>query len=347
MKNPKANITLLAAARSNGSNLWFAMRKGICELRRPGGRMQSEEPIPKGVWEKKLSVILCTAGVCSGLSRAVSSVLDQSVSVEDYEVLVVWNRADEPPVSEFPANVRWVREPRQGVSYARNTGADHAKGEILLYIDDDAVANRNLVAQMLTAFRGRSHTAIVGGQIFLKLPKPRPEAVLPGQEGLWSAYRVPYGRYKTVKEQYAFPYGACFAVRHSALVALGGFPTQYGRVGMGYEGGEETALCFMALKKGWKIGIQPKAWVEHHVEPWRFSREHIKKTIRAGILTTYRLYRDGYAPRGWDLRYVRERLKIAQEEWSRLQKCGTEWEQYYKKCERDAFLELLQEMEEA
>ncbi|MBO5364541.1 MAG: glycosyltransferase family 2 protein [Clostridia bacterium] len=347
MKKPKANITLTGAAQVSGSGIRLALRKGICELRRPAGRAPEPMPIPKGRWEKKISVILCTAGVCSGLSEAVDSALAQTMRREDYEVLVVWNREDAPPITAFSPLVRWVKEPKPGISYARNTGAAHAKGEFLLYMDDDAVADKNLAARMAASFRGRSDTAIVGGQIFLKLPEPRPEAVLPGHEGLWSAYRVPYSRYKRVREQYAFPYGACFAVRHSALDALGGFPTDYGRVGAGYEGGEETALCFMALQRGWKIGIQPKAWVEHHVEPWRFSREHVRKTIRAGILTTYRLFRDGYAPRGWDLRYVRERLEIAEEEWNRLRETGTEWEQYYKECEREAFWELLQEMEEA
>ncbi len=347
MKKGKANISLWGAAGLEGSSLRLALRKVLCQLRCRSGRLPKSVPVPEKPWEKKLSVILCTTGECSGLSRAIQSVLSQSADEEDYEVLVVWNREDAPPMNEFPERVRWVREPRLGISHARNTGADHAKGEILLYIDDDAAADQHLVARMLDAFRGRPDTAIVGGQIFLKLPHPRPEAVLPGHEGLWSAYQVPYSGFRTVREQYAFPYGACFAVRHTALRALGGFPTEYGRVGNDYQGGEETALCFLALQKGWKIGIQPKAWVEHHVEPRRFHREHIQKTIRAGILTTYRLSRDGYAPWDWDLRYVKQRLEIAEEEFRRLQRTGTPWEQYYKQCERDAFRELLQEMEGA
>ncbi len=347
MKKPKANITLLTAAQGSSRNLWLALRKGLCELRLQGGKKGERIPIPREKREKRLSIILCTAGVCSGLVRAVESALNQTMNQKDYEVLVVWNRKDDPPKEQFSSRVRWVKEPREGLSYARNTGGAAAKGEILLYMDDDAVADRNLAVRMVASFGKHPDTAIVGGQIFLKLPNPRPEVVLPGHEGLWSAYRVPYTRYRTVREQYAFPYGACFGVRHSALTALGGFPAEYGRVGKGYEGGEETALCFMALKKGWKIGIQPKAWVEHHVEPWRFSREHVKKTIRAGILTTYRLCKEGYAPRGWDLRYVKERLRIAELERSRLGERGTELERYYKECERDAFLELLQEMEGA
>lgn len=324
-------------------NLWLALCKGLCELRRPGRKRVKSTPIPQGTWAKKLSVILCTRGTCPVLPQAVASVLCQKT--EDCEVLVVWNGDAPPEEKKFSTDVRVVWEKTPGISYARNAGAAAAKGEILLYIDDDAVADKNLVVEMVNAFQNRPDTAVIGGQIFLKLPKPRPGVVLPGREGLWSAYRVPYSGYRQVREQYAFPYGACFGVRHDALEELGGFPTQYGRVGEDFGGGEETALCFMAQKRGWKIGIQPRAWVEHQVEPRRFTKEHVQKTIRAGILTTYRLSRDGYAPGGWDLSYAKERLRIAELEWKNLQKAGHQWELYYKQCERDAFLELVRELE--
>ncbi len=343
MKKTKANITLSSVAELGRGNLLPALRKGLCELRRSGRKKVTPTPIPQGTWAKKLSVILCTKGTCPVLSRALESVLCQRT--EDCEILVVWNRETPPDTEQFPAHVRVVWEQTPGISYARNKGAENAQGEILLYLDDDAVADKNLVAEMIKAFQNRPNTAVVGGQIFLKLPENRPEAVLPGREGLWSAYRVAYSRYRQVKEQYAFPYGACFGVRHDALKELGGFPTDYGRVGEDFGGGEETALCFLAQKRGWKIGIQPKAWVEHWVEPRRFTKEHIQKTIRAGILTTYRLSRDGYAPSGWNLSYAKERFRIAELEWRNLQKSGNQWEIYYKQCERDAFLELVRELE--
>ncbi len=345
MKKTKANITLSSVAELTPGNLWPALRKGICELRRPSRPKALPPPIPHGTGEKSLSVILCTMGTCATLFSAVDAVLNQTA--KDYEVLVVWNGEKEPPWQNFPSSVQVVWEKTSGISHARNTGARRAKGEILLYIDDDAVADEHLVEQMLKAFRNRPDTAVVGGQIFLKVPEPRPQVVLPGREGLWSAYRVPYSRYRQVREQYAFPYGACFGVRKSALDLLGGFPVTYGRVGDDFGGGEETALCFMAQQKGWKIGIQPKAWVEHWVEPRRFTKEHVKKTIRAGIFTTCRLSREGYAPAGWDLAYVKERLRIAELEWKTLQKRGKLWESYYKECERDAFLELVREWEGA
>lgn len=345
MKKTKANITLSSVAELRNGSLWLALCKGICELRRGGQKKMKTTPIPKKNREKKISVILCTKGTCPVLPKAVEAVVRQMR--EDSEVLVVWNGENPPESGLFPPEVQVVWEKNPGISHARNRGAEAAKGEILLYIDDDAVADQNLVTEMGKAFETHPDTAIVGGQIFLKMPTPRPDMVLAGKESLWSAYQVPYSRYRQVREQYAFPYGACFGIRHDALLALGGFPADYGRVGEDYGGGEETALCFMARNRGWKIGIQPSAFVEHWVEPRRFSKEHVAKTVRAGILTTYRLSRDGYAPGGWTLNYVKERLRIAELEWKNLKKAGDSLELYYKQCERDAFLELARELEGA
>lgn len=340
MKKIKPNITLASMANLKESGLWLGIRKGINELLRPKKETAQPQPMPKDTRPLAISIIICTTGTCRIFQASVLSALSQSMGAESYEVLVVWNRTDPPPAEEYPKEIRWISEPRQGLSYARNTGAEQARGRVLLYLDDDAVAPKQLAEVMARTFLKHRYAAIVGGQIFTVIPNPRPAAVLPGQEGLWSAYRVPYRHYRTVREQYAFPYGACFAVRHSVLEKLGGFPESYGRVGKNYAGGEETALCFLALNRGWKIGIQPKAWVEHRVDPKRFSKEHVRETLRAGIFTTYRLYLEGYAPRGWDRRYVKERIRVADRELKRLDRCGSEMECYYKKCERDAFAEL-------
>ena len=346
MTKQKANISLSAAADSKNSGLGLTVRKGVNELLSMRLKRNKKEPLPDaGDQELSLSLIICTAGESPGLTSAVESALNQTADKEDYEVIVVWNKSGKIENAGICDRVRTVQEQRKGLSFARNRGAECANGRLLLYMDDDAAADRNLVRIMTETFAERENTAIIGGQIRLAVPKPKPEVFLPGREGLWSAYTVPYKDYREVREQYAFPYGACFAVRRSVLEELGGFPSDYGRVGNDFAGGEETALCFLAQKRGWKIGIQPAAWVEHRVDPKRFSRRHVKETIRAGIFTTYRLTKEGYADYVWDLRYIRERIRISELELAKFEKCGRKLEYYYKKCERDAFAELLKELE--
>ena len=339
MKKTKSNISLLALGDIKKCGLILGIKKGICELFHRKNKISKKFSMPKDSGEIDLSIILCTTGKCKELSNCINALLNQTF--DNYEILVILNGDDKLQVDSFPDNIRFISEPKIGLSFARNTGAKNARGKILLYIDDDAIADINLAKIMVDAFSKHKDTAIIGGQIFLNVPKSAEDIILRGHESLWSEYRVSYKKFRNINEQYAFPYGACFGIRHSVLDALGGFPVNYGRVLNNYAGGEETAICFMAKKNGWRIGIEPKAFVEHRVDKKRFTKEHIKNTIRAGILTNFRLCKEGFSTYDWDDKYIKHRILIANEELKRLENSGTSLEIFYKECERDAFLELL------
>ena len=337
----KPNITLLNCGEFGRRNIGLGIRKGFNELlgyRKIviGNRKKATEKR-----ELALSFIICTTCQCQGLTSALESALSQTANTSDYEVIVVINGDGN---ADFPSRVKVIREVRKGISFARNCGAENAKGEILLYMDDDAIADKNLVKIIIETFDKYKDIGVTGGQICTVFPENSQDIVLSGKEGLWSNYTVPYKKFRQVKEQYELPYGACFAVRHQAFKDAGGFSTSYGRVGNNYAGGEETALCLKTQKMGWKTGVQPLAVVEHIIDEKRVTREHVKQTIRAGILTTYRLIRDGYLAYNWNERYIRERIRIAEKEMDGFLRRGEELELFYKQCERDAFAELLSEI---
>ncbi len=341
MNNPKPNISLSNLSEINSTGVILALRKGINELFRRNKQLPSIKPkLSASFYPNIISVIICTANKNNFVIKSIQSILNQNFDTDRYEIIVV-NNSTKPFISEkLPKCVKIINETTLGLSKARNTGASAAKGEYLLYIDDDALANDGLLSSIYSAFEKHKRTAIVGGQIFLNLPVPVPEIFLEGREALWSAYTVPYKNFKEIREQYEFPFGACFGIRHSILDSLGGFPQSYGRTGDDFAGGEETAICFSVLNAGLKIGICPTASVTHFVSPDRFSREHVRRTIREGIITTYRLYKDGYSKNGWTHKYIDERLNIIKKELRKTSGLAT----FYKQCEYDAFLELKEIM---
>ena len=337
VKASKPNISLTNLAEVQSSGIFLSLRKGINELLNRTSRKFTFSPLSlKAIdYDNIISVIICTANRGRLAENAASSILNQSFDRSKYEIIVV-NNSPDPFQCKFKSDkVRVVDEPKPGLSAARNRGAASAKGKYLLYIDDDAVANENLLSSMFSAFENQ-RAAIIGGQIFLALPEPVPDVFLEGKESLWSAYTVPYSNFREIKEHYEFPYGACFGIKHSVLDTLGGFPENYGRTENNFAGGEETALCFATKNMGFKLGIEPNASVLHQVSPNRFTKEHIRRTIREGIITTYRLYLDGYSTSGWTPQYVDERIRIIKKELTRMSGLPA----FYKKCEYDAFSEL-------
>jgi GT2 family glycosyltransferase len=291
------------------------------------------------------------------LSDAIWSVVRQSFGKKNYEIIIV----DNSPLSggaretatyfkekyaEFDGFIKYVEVLHKGLSFARNAGIWAASGKILLFLDDDVLADYHLIEEIFSAFKYHENAGIIGGQVILDVPFPRPEVARHGYETLWSQLKVQYSTYKEVTQNFEFPYGANFAIRRDLALKIGGFSTSYGRVGKDYSGGEETAMSFKAQQLGYAVGIEPRAKVLHRVDLDRFTKEHVRKTIKSVIFTVYRFFLDMYIDVGWTKKYVRNQVKICLKEARHFKKRGiTGIELYYKICYLEAWGDLLKQME--
>jgi succinoglycan biosynthesis protein ExoM len=103
------------------------------------------------------------------LARAIASVLAQRGVDAAYEILVVDNdpEGSAAPVAERLAAasavpIRYVLEPRPGISHARNTGVGHAAGRHLAFLDDDEVVGPDWLFRLLETLRRFGADAVVG-----------------------------------------------------------------------------------------------------------------------------------------------------------------------------------------
>ncbi len=309
-------------------------------------------------YEKKMSIIICTYLRGEKLIDAIWSVIRQSLSKKEYEIIIVDNAPFTSGIreqveefqrkySEYEGFIRYIGVPQKGLSYARNAGMWNAKGEFLTFLDDDVLADYYLLEEIYSGFKYHPEVGIVGGQVILERPFPTPKVLRKGWESLWSQFKISESTFRLATQQFEFPYGANYSVRRSAIWRVGGFRMSYGRVGNDFAGGEETALAFKMLQIGYGIGLQPGAKVLHRVDHNRFTTEHVKKTIMAGIVTTHRFFLDLHTPVGWTERYAKNQIKITQKEIKILtRKKADELDIYYKKCYLAAYERLLEYMQE-
>ncbi len=307
---------------------------------------------------RKISIIICTYMRGEKLTDAIWSVIRQSMSKKEYEIIIVDNAPLTSGIKgqveyfqgkyrDFDRFIRYIGVPQKGLSYARNAGMWNAKGEYLLFLDDDVLADYYLLEEIYTAFKYHPNVGVVGGQVILDIPFPKPAIIRKGWESLWSQFKVSENNYREVTQQFEFPYGADYGVRRSAIWRVGGFRMCYGRVGNDFAGGEETALAFKMLQIGYGVGIQPRAKVLHRVDHSRFTKEHVKKTILAGTMTSYRFFCDLHTSFGWTKRYVKNQIKITKKEIKKLvRKKEANLEIFYKQSYLEAWQRLLEYMEE-
>lgn len=235
---------------------------------------------------------------------------------DGYEVIVVNNCPEDPTVVDLveqlcntcfashPGSLRLVDYPIAGLSGARNAGLIEARGEILCFLDDDAIPNPNWLELLVGAYAKHPEVGVVGGHVRLRVPEPPPPAFQPGWEPYWSQLLTSYQDYTEVEAASQFPWGANWSARRAALLKVGGFRYAFGRRAASKQqpgstlGHEEMIAAALIQRLGYKIAILPQAEVLHIVDPQRFNNRHLRDTIVNGVLASYYAQKDLVYPQG-------------------------------------------------
>ncbi len=159
-----------------------------------------------------------------------------------------------------------LNEKNLGLSKSRNKGIKEAKGDVIAFFDDDAVADKNWIKELIRMYEEKEAIA-VGGKILpewiTKKPKFLPE------EYYWLIGATHKGFPEEVTEV-RNTFGSNLSFKADVLKALGGFRSEMGVKGKGLLQGEETELCErMREKFGRGVVYNPDAIVYHKVFPER------------------------------------------------------------------------------
>jgi glycosyltransferase involved in cell wall biosynthesis len=234
----------------------------------------------------KLSVIICTYNRADYIEKAVLSIFKQEKVADDYELIVVNNNSTdntEEIINNFKQKhptfpLKYFIEYNQGLSFARNRGIKEATGEIVSFIDDDAIACENFVFQILTFFNSDTNAIAFGGKIIPKYETERPKFMSKFIEPILSVLNMGQNIKKFKGKK--FPVGANMGFRKEVFETIGYFNTKLGRTGKKLLGGEEKDLAFRIKSLQKPIYYLPKAWIYHIITKERLTKEFIKKQAR-------------------------------------------------------------------
>ena len=120
-----------------------------------------------------ISVIICTYNRCEYIYTTLAKVASNNYAAEKYEIILVNNNSTDNTASEcerfandFPnAPYHYFVETNQGLSYARNRGIQEAKGDMLVFLDDDAFVGDNYLETLDKYITSIPDMAAFGGRI--------------------------------------------------------------------------------------------------------------------------------------------------------------------------------------
>jgi glycosyltransferase involved in cell wall biosynthesis/peptidoglycan/xylan/chitin deacetylase (PgdA/CDA1 family) len=143
----------------------------------------------------KLSVVVPTHNRRDVLiSRTLPAIFNQDFPADEYEVIVVVDGSTDGTTKALrelrPAcALRIFEQPNRGPSAARNTGITAARGELVLFLDDDIICSPDLFRRHLEAHAG-SEPVVVHGSI--SLAPGTPASILGYANETW--YQEYFGR---------------------------------------------------------------------------------------------------------------------------------------------------------
>lgn len=232
-----------------------------------------------------LSIVLCTRNRAQALKKTLTF-YDKIQTDLKWELVLVDNGSSDETASVIQEAIRslpcitYFREDRTGLGAARARGWKEARGDIIVFTDDDCYPDPGLVETYVRLFATFEDVAYMGGRILLWNP-----------EALRAA--VDYRDTPETIEPFQFMpagvlHGANMAFRKSALQAIGGFDPELG-AGTPFPC-EDIDVLAAAAWKGLKGRFDPSPVIYHDHGRTEGHREAISKGYALGRGAYYMKY---------------------------------------------------------
>jgi glucosyl-dolichyl phosphate glucuronosyltransferase len=231
------------------------------------------------------TVLICTYNRARLLEETLLSLRDLETSRE-WDVIVVDNNSTDDTAAvvtrtaaALPVPVRYLFESQQGKSHALNLGIAHARGDVILFTDDDVRVAPVWLDAACEALEQNVGLDYTGGPVYPIWDEPPPRWIDQTHGALWGTLAIlDYGAEPFVLEsRQRIVLGANMAVRRRLLERIGGFHTALGRRGTSLLGQEQAEFFSRSRAAGAEGLYVPAMAVRHHVPATRLTKSYFRR----------------------------------------------------------------------
>ena len=237
-----------------------------------------------------ISVVVATFHRTDYLAKCLKAILGNSYN--NYEIIIVDqgidNKTKKLVDEQFINNgkIKYIHTDTIGLSHARNIGCENAKGEIIAFIDDDAVAAKGWLRAYANAFTEIKPTpGIVGGKLLPQWEIPFPSWYPEERIYLLAIYDI--GDEPREYPEGHLPPGANFAITRYVIEKIGGFDRRLGfdeKRNNPLIAGEDSLLAHKAMEEGYSLYYFPEARVNHYIARYKLTKKYfLKRNFSEGI----------------------------------------------------------------
>lgn len=232
-----------------------------------------------------LSVIICSCNRQELLRQTIDSVLAGDKPADGFELIVVDNNSTDGTremvlgYGQDHPQVVYAAETRQGLCHARNRGIAVSRGEILIFLDDDIIASRTLLAAYHEVYRRYPEAMAAGGRILLNWEALRPPWLRESDEGVYTKNDL--GENTRLMAFPESPFGANMSFKRSVFEALGEFDpllSYDARKGVTIPN-DDLDMSRRLYARKWPIVYAAKALVHHRIMPDRAREDYFHSRL--------------------------------------------------------------------
>jgi glycosyltransferase involved in cell wall biosynthesis len=247
------------------------------------GKTGNETPAPQRVNATDISytVALCTHNHADRLSKTLQDIANINQPIAPWELLLIDNASnDTTPTLLHDYSwrspgwiIRVIKETKLGLAHARNRAVQEARGEYVIFMDDDETPHQDwLVAieNVITTW----HPDALGGKIEV-LFEESSRPVWLEDELLGFLGRLDHGREARQLTETSTPtFGGNCAFRRALFQDIGYFDTDLGRKGKKNTGGEDIEIYRRMIALGYKVWWVPNAIIYHRIQGRKLRRRY-------------------------------------------------------------------------
>lgn len=276
------------------------------------------------------TVAICTFNRASSLRRTLRSLVACTSPPAGWELIVIDNNSSDQTrvvAQEFDGllPLRYVFEPQQGLSAARNRALAEFRTDWIIFTDDDVTVDPMWLAAYASAFSEFHGAAYAGGRILPAWPDQRPKWLAHEPIALLDGLLVWFDRGTETRwfgAEDPLPYGASFALSRRSVEVHGAFRLDLGVKGGVPGRGEETEYMNRIRQAGGAGVYVGRSLVHHMTDPRRLSFRYL---FRYGVQKGIAERRFGSPERGSLLKIggylVRGLLQVAKGRGDRFRQC--------------------------
>lgn len=253
-----------------------------------------------------ITVVIPTRNRAELLRNTLESLTEQTLSNTEFEILVIDNGSTDHTAqvtADFTCRLRnllYFHEPEPGLHAGRHRGLREARGDILVYADDDIRGLPTWLEAVAENFTD-PEVALLGGNNYPDFQGPVPgwlnklwrRPAMGGQGlGALSILSLPEGR--RVHDP-NLVWGCNFAIRRQVLLDAGGFhPDGMPKELIRFRGDGESHVSWYLKQNKLLCLFDSRASVYHIVTPERMTLEYFwQRNFNQGISASYTMLRNG------------------------------------------------------